>query len=341
MKTLEIAQRDPALRKDELHQSLTEMAWDVQSGPRATRPSETGGSADSLVREPGSAGVSPANRWTKAGNSPAGRLRSQVPHMGRLAACATTAFTLIELLVVIAIIAILASLLLPALGNAKENAKLIQCVSNQKQIGIAFKLYQEDYNTKFPPLGPTSGQFEFGCGDPDRSRPEYVLTLAATYRPLWPYTQNRDLFKCPSDRGFGALGGFKAAKSAFVADGCSYRYNANPWCYTRLTLADEMNGLATKPESWIPDPVRHVVVADRQALPYEDSPGIYWYDSWHYPSGPPSAVLDFKNLSKKTVAPVLFVEGHVQSFNLKEHFRRNPLYPAEATADRIWYKAKE
>jgi prepilin-type N-terminal cleavage/methylation domain-containing protein len=60
------------------------------------------------------------------------------------------AFTLIELLVVIAIIAILAALLLPALAAAKRKAQRINCVSNIKQVGIAFRLWEGDNQDRYP-----------------------------------------------------------------------------------------------------------------------------------------------------------------------------------------------
>ena len=59
-------------------------------------------------------------------------------------------FTLIELLVVIAIISILASMLLPALKNARETAQVASCLSKQKQLGLAFQMYANDYNGFWP-----------------------------------------------------------------------------------------------------------------------------------------------------------------------------------------------
>src|SRR5918911_1001893 len=75
-------------------------------------------------------------------------------------------FTLIELLVVIAIIAILAAILFPVFAQAREKARMVACLSNTKQIGLAVMQYVQDYDETYPTNSwegaPVSTPFEWG-----------------------------------------------------------------------------------------------------------------------------------------------------------------------------------
>jgi hypothetical protein len=167
--------------------------------------------------------------------------------------------------------------------------------------------------------------------------------LAATNRPLFNYTGSRDLFRCPADRGLkiDAPSFGSAWPSWFEVLGSSYRYNLNPWvANTRATRADPVLGLAEKPESWITEPSRHVVMQDPPALPDTvDDPAPLIFFS-HYSHGA-TAVTSLRKLRQRAIAPILFVDGHAIHRDFTRFMLADPFYPAEPRPEWVWYKPRQ
>ena len=124
-------------------------------------------------------------------------------------------FTLIELLVVIAIIGILAAMVFPVFARARESARKAVCLSNVKNIALAFQMYLADNNDVLPPDEHRQEVIEYfithpgGGGSPSLSPAQGRCHTKddRKFNPYlrWPvvldeYVKNRDVWRCPSAR---------------------------------------------------------------------------------------------------------------------------------------------
>ena len=208
------------------------------------------------------------------------------------------AFTLIELLVVIAIIAILAAILFPVFARLKEKANQTTCVSNLKQIGLAFAQYEGDFDERFPWAHDFWDKY-FWLSHPD------IDTMVQGGRQLNvvlnDYIRNPELWHCPSDIG-GTLSWHRSGQTVNytwpLPAGTSSFYQAYGMSYIYRTRL----GLNRMPLSSFKR------ICDINVI--NDAAG-YWHSRFRRPPKP-DEVLDLKD-QRYWGYNVLFADGHVKN----------------------------
>jgi prepilin-type N-terminal cleavage/methylation domain-containing protein/prepilin-type processing-associated H-X9-DG protein len=228
-------------------------------------------------------------------------------------------FTLIELLVVIAIIAILAGMLLPALSKAKSKATAIACLSNTKQLGLAWILYSGDFREALVPNNPGNAPGSWIIGDVN-SQPGDTNVLNIQNGLLYKYNSSLGIYVCPADdykrNGKQKI---KRARSYSMSGQMNSEVDwVNPKYRVRKKTSDIIN----------PDPSGALVFIDESSKTLEDGYFAIQVDNKIWQNDPSDRHSKGANIT--------FADGHSEIFRWVEPMTGKHGYdaPAQKPVDR-------
>jgi prepilin-type N-terminal cleavage/methylation domain-containing protein/prepilin-type processing-associated H-X9-DG protein len=215
-------------------------------------------------------------------------------------------FTLVELLVVVAVIAILAAILFPVFARAREKARQTKCLSNLRQVGLALRMYVDDYDGLYPTVlaedtsPDTPGAFDLNA-------------VADWTEMIADHLKDKQIQRCPSDLAPAA--GFESS------------YALNAWFEYHLTQNDVTHQSDT------------ILLAERlnNAETEKHSEHFVWW-LWQGKTWPPAATPDPTQAASQELALIrhngqsnyMFADGHLKSLPFAATWKPgkdNPYWP--------------
>ncbi|MEJ5253248.1 MAG: DUF1559 domain-containing protein [Armatimonadota bacterium] len=210
-------------------------------------------------------------------------------------------FTLIELLVVIAIIAILAAILFPVFAQARDKARATACLSNTKQLALAWHMYVTDYEETLPLYW-------------------YGTAIGYWHAVLLPYMKNRGILVCPSASIVAGSGEFCDPRVTGVPPESSAWWGSGSYGYNYYYLGP---GFTTPDGSVmtmgaIDRPAETVAITEitKVVNPGSTYPGALWLTPvyWNTCAGPPGSALFGQQIAERhnNGNNVVFCDGHAK-----------------------------